>query len=108
MIVDVSELGLNPYDVRKKCDEENEGELCYIQMGWIETWMNEPKHKAELGVGPEQTFVSANMDVNRAFAKEGDGMHNSGLLLPELINDGVRLLVYAGNAGTSICFQCCA
>lgn len=30
---------------------------------------------------------------------QGDGMHNSALLLPELIDDGVRLLVYAGNAG---------
>ena len=30
---------------------------------------------------------------------QGDGMHNSAALLPELINDGVRLLVYAGNAG---------
>lgn len=32
---------------------------------------------------------------------QGDGMHNSALLLPELVNDGVRLLVYAGNAGMS-------
>jgi cathepsin A (carboxypeptidase C) len=39
--------------------------------------------------------------VNQAFLFQGDGMHNSALLLPELVNDGVRLLVYAGNAGTS-------
>lgn len=96
----ISELGLNPYDVRRKCDKEKDGELCYRQMGWIETWMNNPKHKAELGVNPEQTFASCNMDVNKAFAMQGDGMHNSAILLPELINDGVRLLVYAGNAGT--------
>ena len=29
---------------------------------------------------------------------QGDGMHNSGLLLPQLVNEGVKLLVYAGNA----------
>lgn len=40
------------------------------------------------------------MAVNQAFFFQGDGMHNSASLLPELINDGVRLLVYAGNAGT--------
>jgi len=34
---------------------------------------------------------------------QGDSMHNSALLLPDLINDGVRLLVYAGNAGMWRC-----
>jgi cathepsin A (carboxypeptidase C) len=92
-------MGLNPYDVRKKCDKQKDGELCYKQMQWIETWMNDPKNKAALGVNSERTFESCNMEVNRAFTMNGDGMHNSASLLPELINDGVRLLVYAGNAG---------
>lgn len=64
--------------------------------------MNDPKNKAMLGVNPEQTFASCNMEVNQAFAMQGDGMHNSASLLPELVNDGVRLLVYAGNAGMFI------
>ena len=67
-------------------------------MQWIDTWMNDPKNKKALGVNPELTFQSCNMDVNQAFFGQGDGMHNSALLLPDLINDGVRLLVYAGNA----------
>jgi hypothetical protein len=29
---------------------------------------------------------------------KGDGMHNSAAVLPELLADGIRLLVYAGNA----------
>jgi cathepsin A (carboxypeptidase C) len=62
--------------------------------------MNDPKNKAALGVNPAQSFTSCNMEVNQAFMLQGDGMHNSALLLPELVNDGVRLLVYAGNAGT--------
>ena len=61
--------------------------------------MNDPKIKAALGANPSRTFESCNMEVNQAFMFQGDGMHNSALLLPELINDGVRLLVYAGNAG---------
>ncbi|KAG6879893.1 hypothetical protein C0992_009884 [Termitomyces sp. T32_za158] len=93
------ELGRNPYDVRRECDRTRDGDLCYKQMGWIDTWMNNPRNKAALGVNPGQTFASCNMDVNRAFAMQGDGMHNSARLLPELVNDGVRLLVYAGNAG---------
>ena len=92
---------MNPYDVRRKCDrsESKDGPLCYKQMGWIETWLNNPTNKAALGVDPSKTFESCNMQVNQAFTLAGDGMHNSAALLPELINDGVRLLVYAGNAG---------
>ncbi|KAH0584572.1 hypothetical protein H2248_010105 [Termitomyces sp. 'cryptogamus'] len=92
------QLGRNPYDVRRECDRTKDGDLCYKQMSWIDTWMNNPKNKAALGVNPDQTFASCNMEVNRAFTMQGDGMHNSARLLPELVNDGVRLLVYAGNA----------
>jgi len=98
MFASLMQLGLNPYDVRRKCDRSKDGDLCYKQLLWVETWMNNPKNKAALGVNPEQTFASCNMEVNRAFAMQGDGMRNSALLLPELVNDGIRLLVYAGNA----------
>ncbi|KAG6854174.1 hypothetical protein C0991_009826 [Blastosporella zonata] len=98
MFAPLMQLGLNPYDVRRKCDRAKDGDLCYKQMLWIDTWMNIPANKAALGVNPDQTFASCNMEVNRAFTMQGDGMHNSASLLPELVNDGVRLLVYAGNA----------
>ncbi|KIK04018.1 hypothetical protein K443DRAFT_676325 [Laccaria amethystina LaAM-08-1] len=92
------QTGRNPYDVRRQCDRAKDGNLCYRQMGWIEAWMNEPKNKVALGANPDRTFASCNMEVNQAFTMNGDGMHNSALLLPDLINDGIRLLVYAGNA----------
>lgn len=38
------------------------------------------------------------MQVNQAFFFQGDGMHNSAALLLPLLNDGIKLLVYAGNA----------
>jgi len=96
----LQQTGLNLYDVRRKCDrsKDADGPLCYKQLGWIETWMNDAKNKAALGANPSRTFESCNMETNQAFMFQGDGMHNSALLLPELIDDGVRLLVYAGNA----------
>ena len=60
--------------------------------------MNTESNKKALGVNPELTFASCNMEVNQAFFGQGDGSHNSAILLPELINDDVKLLVYAGNA----------
>ncbi|KIK71004.1 hypothetical protein GYMLUDRAFT_33108 [Collybiopsis luxurians FD-317 M1] len=92
------QLGLNPYDVRRNCDRAKDGELCYRDMNWVATWMNDPRNKVALGANPSLDFENCNMDVNQAFALQGDGAHNSAILLPDLINNGVRLLVYAGNA----------
>lgn len=81
-------------------------------MGWVDTYLNQPSIKAELGVSPETKFATCNMEVNQAFTLGGD-WSNSALLLPELVNGGVRLLVYAGNAGEFFfffflgAFQCC-
>lgn len=94
----IQQSGLNPYDARIKCDREKDGPLCYRQMGWIETYMNDPEVKAALGVNPQRKFESCNMAVNQAFMLQGDSMRNTPLLLTDMINDGVRLLVYAGNA----------
>ncbi|KAJ3934630.1 MAG: carboxypeptidase C [Lentinula lateritia] len=92
------QLGLNPYDVRRKCNRAKDGELCYREMDHVATWMNDGKNKVALGANPSIEFEACNMGVNEAFSRQGDGAHNSALLLPDLINDGVRLLVYAGNA----------
>ncbi len=61
--------------------------------------MNNPKTKAALGAEPSRKFEACNTKVYESFFSQGDGMHNSAALLPELINDGIRLLVYAGDAG---------
>jgi cathepsin A (carboxypeptidase C) len=96
-----AETGLNPYDVRRKCDRSTDGDLCYKEMSYIDTWMNDPEVKVALGVDPTRNFASCNMEVNQAFLFQGDGAHNSAKLLTELVNGGVRLLIYAGNAGNS-------
>jgi len=91
-------LGLNPYDVRRKCDREKDGQLCYEQLGWIETYLNDADRKRELGVPSDVNYESCNMEVNRAFFSQADSMHDTAALLPELLADGIRLLIYAGNA----------
>jgi cathepsin A (carboxypeptidase C) len=62
--------------------------------------MNGAAVKKELGANPSLTFQSCNTRVNQDFATQGDGMRNSAPLLTDLVNEGIRLLVYAGNAGT--------
>ncbi|KIO24205.1 hypothetical protein M407DRAFT_77252 [Tulasnella calospora MUT 4182] len=96
----IQQAGLNPYDTRKKCDrsEGADGPLCYRQMSYIETFMNNATVKRELGVEPSIEFKSCNMEVNQAFLGQGDGSKNTAALIPDLLADGVRFLIYAGNA----------
>ncbi|OAX40545.1 alpha/beta-hydrolase [Rhizopogon vinicolor AM-OR11-026] len=94
----ILQSGLNPYDAHIQCDREKDGPFCYRQMGWIETYMNDPDVEAALGANPQRNIVLCNMAVKQAFLLRGDLMQNTPLLLTEMINDGVRLLVYAGNA----------
>ncbi|CDS00665.1 related to carboxypeptidase [Sporisorium scitamineum] len=92
------ETGKNLYDVRKDCDRERDGPLCYKDMEYIETLLNTPSIKKNLGVPESVTFQSCNMNINRAFLLQGDSMHDSAALLPELIEDNIRVLIYAGEA----------
>lgn len=90
--------GRNLYDIRRKCDRNGEdGELCYKELNWIQSFLNREDVKAELGVPKQMDFQSCNMEINRGFLMTGDSQHNSAALLPPLLADGVRVLIYAGN-----------
>jgi len=91
--------GKNLYDVRKTCnrDEDKDGPLCYKELGHIETYLNKPEIKEALGAPKELNFASCNMEVNRQFLMTGDSQRNSAALLPPLLEDGIRVLIYAGN-----------
>lgn len=92
------DTGRNLYDVRKKCDHEKDGPLCYKDMEYIETLLNSQDIKQNLGIPESVKFQSCNMNINQAFLLQGDSMHDSSALLPELIEDGVRVLIYVGEA----------
>lgn len=38
--------------------------------------------------------------INQAFMFNGDVSHNTAALIPPLLEDGIRVLIYAGEAGT--------
>ncbi|KAK4440693.1 Serine carboxypeptidase-like 48 [Sesamum alatum] len=80
--------GINYYDIRKKC----QGSLCY-DFSNAEEFLNKNSVKNALGVG-DIVFVSCSSVVYEAM--RGDWMKNFELGLPELLQDGIRLLIYAG------------
>ena len=88
----------NPYDVRQSCDAKEDTD-CYPDVSWIKTFMDQTKVKIALGITAEvPEFALCNDQVGEAFIASGDATQNSALLLTDLVNDGIRLLVYAGNA----------
>ncbi|KAG8710788.1 hypothetical protein FRC09_020937 [Ceratobasidium sp. 395] len=89
---------LNPYDARMRCDLEETAEACYPEIPWISTYLNSPHVKRELGISSKRNFTSCNYDMHTRFLESGDVGRRSSVLLPELIEDGLRVLVYAGDA----------
>ena len=79
---------LQYYDVRKKC----EGDLCY-DFSSMETFLNQMSVRNALGVG-DREFVSCSSDVYDAMLT--DWMRNLEVGIPALVEDGIKVLVYAG------------
>lgn len=85
--------GLNPYDVRKKCEGAN---LCYPIIEEIDAYLNRPDVQDALNV--DRAYTSCNMKINRDFLMGGDWMLPFQDFLKPLLDDGINILVYAGDA----------
>ena len=104
---------LQYYDIRKSCVTD----LCY-DFSNMDKFLNEQTVRQALGVG-DLDFVSCSTTVYEAMM--GDWMKNLEEGIPALLEDGIRLLVYAGekdlicnwlgkpihNHLTTICFCVC-
>ncbi|XP_062017571.1 serine carboxypeptidase-like [Rosa rugosa] len=78
----------NYYDVRKQCV----GDLCY-DFSNMETFLNKKPVRDALGVG-DIDFVSCSTTVYEAMLT--DWMRNLEVDIPTLLEDGIKVLVYAG------------
>lgn len=76
------------YDIRKEC----EGGLCY-DFSRLDVFLNNETTRAALGVG-ERKFVPCSPLVYEAMIV--DWMKNLEKGIPALLEDGIELLVYAG------------
>ncbi|KAM5584252.1 hypothetical protein ABKV19_003888 [Rosa sericea] len=78
----------NYYDIRKQCV----GDLCY-DFSNMETFLNKKPVRDALGVG-DIDFVSCSTTVYEAMLT--DWMRNLEVDIPTLLEDGIKVLVYAG------------
>ncbi|XP_071932759.1 serine carboxypeptidase-like [Coffea arabica] len=79
---------INYYDIRKQC----EGQLCY-DFSNVENFLNQDTVREALGVGHIE-WVSCSSTVYDAMVD--DWMRNIEVDVPALLEDGIKLLVYAG------------
>ncbi|GAB4854991.1 Serine carboxypeptidase-like 49 [Ancistrocladus abbreviatus] len=78
----------NYYDIRKKC----EGSLCY-DFSNAEKFLNKKSVRTALGVG-DIDWVSCSSTVYQAMLV--DWMRNLEVGIPTLLEDGIQMLIYAG------------
>lgn len=79
---------INVYDIRKECI----GPLCY-DFSRLDEYINQPHVRKELGVG-DRAWEACNMDVN--FDMQGDWMKNYDTVVIPMLEDGLRVMIYAG------------
>lgn len=84
--------GLNPYDIRKKCEVPP---LCY-DFSHITKWLNLPSTRTALHVDKHShRWESCNMGINLKF--HTDWMKDFSPYVADLLNAGIPALVYAGD-----------
>jgi vitellogenic carboxypeptidase-like protein/serine carboxypeptidase-like clade 4 len=79
---------LQYYDVRKEC----EGKLCY-DFSNLEKFFGDKAVRQAIGVGDIE-FVSCSTSVYQAMLT--DWMRNLEVGIPALLEDGINVLIYAG------------
>lgn len=86
-----SSTGMNPYNIELQCQIPP---LCY-NFNNLDNYVTQPAVLAALGVNSNSQWSSCNFQVNGKF--QGDWMHNYQTDLPDLLNAGIRVLVYSGD-----------
>ncbi|KAJ2663985.1 hypothetical protein IWW48_000997 [Coemansia sp. RSA 1200] len=94
MLAVFQQAGANPYDVRTPCDG---GNLCYPIMDDITAFLNTPAVQKELGSDVTE-FAACSQKVYAGFTLSGDWMKPFVREIPPLLEAGIRVLIYAGDA----------
>ncbi|CAG8755592.1 33220_t:CDS:2, partial [Racocetra persica] len=94
MIDPLTSAGINYLDIRQHCS----GIACYPTFLDIFAYSNSTNVKTELGVDPSFSFQLCNTAVNSTFVNSGDWMLPFDGYIPSLLENNIRVLVYAGDA----------
>ncbi|KAF7343942.1 hypothetical protein MVEN_01683000 [Mycena venus] len=89
--------GVSTEDIRRPCVPDPEQPAgCHPEFTWVQDIFANKTVRHGLGLSPDLNFTSLDMDVNAAFAAEGDLLRPHHLMYPPLLSTGIRLLHYIG------------
>jgi len=92
LLIPYTLTGMNPYDMRAKCAKPP---LCY-DFSNVGTYLDRADVRSALGVGSRK-WSDCNRAVAIAFEFSGDWMQNYQQMIPDQLNDGIKVLIYAGD-----------
>ncbi|KAK3280824.1 hypothetical protein CYMTET_11358 [Cymbomonas tetramitiformis] len=92
LLIPYTLTGMNPYDMRVKCAKPP---LCY-DFSNVGVYLGRPEVQKALGVGSRK-WSDCNREVALMFELAGDWMHDFQQMIPDQLNDGIRVLIYAGD-----------
>ncbi|CAI5731669.1 unnamed protein product [Peronospora farinosa] len=89
----------NPYDIRMPCTRMDDPTKCY-DMSYVSEYLDAPNVRKSLGVDSKRVgaWQECNMKVNMAFGMTGDMVKPFNTYVADLLNDDLRVLIYAGDA----------
>ena len=91
MMMPYQQHGMNPYDMRLKCEVPG---LCY-DFSRIGKFLNQDQVQKKIGIDKHVEWEECNMEVNLRFLS--DFMKEYEQLIPELLEAGIEILIYAGD-----------
>ncbi|TCD70780.1 hypothetical protein EIP91_001811 [Steccherinum ochraceum] len=91
--------GYNPYDITKLCDGTIETTLCYPIIQTIQSYLDQPAIRQQIGVDPAVTanFTACSSTVGALFTAAVDSAFPSQNYIELLLARGVKTLIYVGD-----------
>lgn len=93
LLIPYTFTGMNPYDMRIKCAKPP---LCY-DFSNVGTYLERPEVMAAIGVDGKHKWTSCNKLVTIGFELAGDWMKSYQQMIPDQLNAGIKVLIYAGD-----------
>ncbi|CAG8613809.1 31444_t:CDS:2, partial [Racocetra persica] len=96
MLTPYNAANRSTFDIRIPCDDS---QMCYSGLRTIEDFSNRENFRAELGVNSTSRFQACDhSEVYPKFMQSGDIILRFDQLIPPLLENNIRVLIYAGDA----------
>jgi len=93
LMIPYMQLGRNGYDMTMVCEQD----LCYPEQAFMEAYLNREDIRQEIGVDDAAgNYSMMSLAVNQAFWAAGDPFYQNQHYVAELLERGVRVLIYVG------------